>query len=143
MEPKKNPAVGTQRVGDVVATNELRFHKGQNGLGIAVQLLSSRTPGAPVVNQKGKFVGFISEFDVLKALQSGKDLNKLNAEDLMNKDRVAIDASTTLAEAVKIMENKRFLNLPIERDGVVIGCITRHDLLRAWIGIGLGLGLEG
>ena len=139
MDPQIISSGGKRTVGEIEGTNNLRFQAGQNGLGIAVLLLTTHTPGAPVVNEKGKFLGFISEFDVLRALEAGKDLNQLTAEDLMVKDRVAVTASTTLAEAVKIMENHRFLNLPIERHGVVVGCITRHDLLQAWIGIGLGI----
>lgn len=142
MDPQVISAGAKRTVGDIIGTNNLRFYSGQNGLGIAVLLITTNTPGAPVVDRKGKFLGFISEFDVLRALQAGKDLNHLTAEDLMAKDRVAVTASTTLAEAVKIMESRRFLNLPIERKGVVIGCLTRHDLLQAWIGIGLGMDQE-
>jgi hypothetical protein len=37
------------------------------------------------------------------------------------------------------MEDKHLLNLPIERNGRVIHSITRHDLLRAWIGLGVAI----
>ncbi|RMH04871.1 MAG: CBS domain-containing protein [Nitrospirae bacterium] len=143
MDPQKITWGAECKVGDIVASNYLRFRAGQNGLGIAIQLIATRTPGAPVLDAAGHFIGFISEFDILKALQAGKDLHKLKAEDLMVTDRQAITASTTIGEAVTLMEQHRFLNLPVERDGVVIGCVTRHDLLRAWVGIGLGLELEG
>lgn len=137
------PFAGLRTVGQIQGTNDLRFHAGQNGLGIAVQLLSTRTPGARVVDNKGKFIGFISEFDVLRVLEAGRDISQLTAEEMMSKDRVAISASTTIKEAVKLMEEHRLLNLPVEKDGVVKGCVTRHDLLRAWIGLGLGVDLEG
>jgi CBS domain-containing protein len=139
LDPDIISAGGNRTVGDIVGTNNLRFHSGQNGLGIAVLLLSTHTPGAPVVDGKGKFLGFISEFDVLRALEAGENLHQLTAEDLMVKDRVAVTTSTTIFEAVKTMEKNRFLNLPIEKDGVVVGCLSRHDLLQAWIGIGLGI----
>ena len=137
------PVGGLKRVGQIVGTNDLRFQAGQNGLAIAVELLSTHTPGAPVVDGKGMFIGFISEFDVLKALEAGKDLSKLTAEGIMAKDRIAVGEDTTIEEAVKIMEDKRLLNLPVKKNsGEVMYCVTRHDLLRAWIGLGLGMGLE-
>ena len=136
------PRQGLKKVGQIVATNDLRFHAGQNGLAIAVALLSTHTPGAPVVDDKGKFLGFISEFHVLRALEAGKDLNTLTAEDIMAKDRIVVHESTTIVEAAKMMEEKRLLNLPVEKNGVISHCVTRHDLLRAWIGLGLGMGLE-
>lgn len=135
------PVGGLKKVGQIVATNTMRFHPGQNGLAIAVALLSSHTPGAPVVDDQGKFLGFISEFDVLRALEAGKDLSKLGAEQVMAKDRIAVHEDTSIADAAKIMEDKRLLNLPVEdKNGVVRHCVTRHDLLRAWIGLGIGMG---
>jgi hypothetical protein len=37
------------------------------------------------------------------------------------------------------MEEKRLLNLPVEVNGTVAYSITRHDLLRAWIGLGVDI----
>ena len=133
------PGGGFKTVGLIVGTNELRFQAGQNGLAIAVELLSTHTSGAPVVDGKGKFIGFISEFDLLGALESGKDLNKLKAEEIMNKQPIAVHESTTIAEAVKIMKDKHLLNLPVEKNGKVAYSVTRHDLLRAKIGLGLDI----
>jgi len=36
-----------------------------------------------------------------------------------------------------MMKEKRLLNLPVEDNGVVTKTVTRHDLLRAWVGYGL------
>ena len=133
------PGGGFKTVGQIVGTNVLLFHAGQNGLAIAVELLSTHTSGAPVVDDKGKYIGFISEFDVLGALQSGKDLSKLRVEEIMNKQPIAVHESTTIAEAVKIMKDKHLLNLPVEKNGKVAYSVTRHDLLRAKIGLGLDI----
>jgi CBS domain-containing protein len=108
-------------------------------MGIAVELLTTHTPGAPVVDERGDFVGFISEFDILRALEAGKDLNRLTAEDVMAKDRIAVTDETSIDEAVKLMEEKRLLSLPVRKDGKVAYSITRHDLLRAWIGLGVSI----
>jgi CBS domain-containing protein len=51
-------------------------------------------------------------------------------------DRIAVTAETTIEAAVKIMEEKRLLNLPVKQNGKVVYSVTRHDLLRAWIGLG-------
>jgi predicted transcriptional regulator len=136
------PVGGLKTVGQIVPTNELKFHAKQNGLAVAVELLSTHTPGAPVVDENNRFIGFISEFDVLRALEAGKDLSQCTADQIMAKDRIAIKDTTTIQEAVKIMEEKRLLNLPVEKNGEVAYTVTRHDLLRAWIGLGLGMGLE-
>lgn len=84
------PVGGFKRVGQVRGTNNLVFRRDQNAMGIAVELLMTHTPGAPIVDERGDFVGFISEFDILRALEAGKDLNRLTAEDVMAKDRIAV-----------------------------------------------------
>ena len=133
------PAGGFKTIGQVRATNDLVFTQKQNAMGIAVELLTTHTPGAPVVDGEGRFAGFISEFDILRALEAGKDLNRLAAEDIMVKERISVTDDTSFDAAVKLMEDKRLINLPIERNGKVVYSITRHDLLRAWIGLGVDI----
>ena len=130
------PAGGLRTVGQIMATNPLHFYAGQNVLAIAIALLSSHIAGAPVIDAKGKYRGFINEYDVMKALETGKDLNKLTAEDIMRKDRIVVSGSTPITEAYKLMERHHVLNLPIEKNGKVVCSVSRHDLLRAWIGLG-------
>jgi CBS domain-containing protein len=136
------PAEGLHTVGQIVATNALTFHAGQNGLEIAVALLSTHTAGAPVVDGAGRYIGFINEFDIMKALDAGKTLDTLPGEDIMRKDRLIIDAATKIVDAAKIMEEHHVISLPIEKNGIVSHSVSRHDLLRARIGLGLGMGVE-
>lgn len=136
------PVGGLKTVGQIVATNNLTFQAGQNGLAIAVELLSTHTAGAPVIDHEGKYIGFINEFDVMKALGAGKELSNLMAEDLMRIGPIAVHSSTTIEDAAKRMEERCVLNLPVEKDGKVAYSVSRHDLLRAWIGLGLGMGLD-
>ncbi|HRI38230.1 MAG TPA: CBS domain-containing protein [Nitrospira sp.] len=133
------PVGGFKTVGQIRATNSLVFRRDQNAMGIAVELLTTHTPGGPVVDERGDFVGFISEFDILRVLVAGKDLNRLTAEDVMAADRIAVTDETSIDEAVKVMEEKRLLSLPVSKNGRVAYSITRHDLLRAWIGLGVSI----
>ena len=133
------PAGGLKTVGQVHVTNSLLFSRTENAMGVAIELLSTHTPGAPVLDDRGEFIGFISEFDVLRALEAGRDLNQLTAEQIMVKDRIFVTDDTSIEDAVKLMEEKRLLNLPVKVNGKVTYSITRHDLLRAWIGLGVDI----
>jgi predicted transcriptional regulator len=57
----------------------------------------------------------------------------------MAKEQISVTNETSIDEAVKIMEEKRLLNLPVKANGKVTHSITRHDLLRAWIGLGMDI----
>ena len=130
------PGQGFKTVGQIEGSDTLLFRAGQDGLAIAVELLSTHATGAPVVDSQGKFIGFISEIDVLEAIEAGKNLSTLRAEDIMSKSPIAVHESTTISEAVKIMKEKHLLNLPVEQNGQVAYSVTRHDLLRARVGLG-------
>lgn len=133
------PDGGFKTLGQIDGTNELLFRAKQNGLAIAIELLSSHASGAPVVDDQDKFLGFVSEFDLLGAIESGKDLNQVTADQLMNKDHFVADESTTIADAIRFMKEKHLLNIPLVKQGKVAYSVTRHDLLRARIGLGPGI----
>ena len=74
--------------------------------------------------------------DILNILEAGRELSQLTAEEMMVQDHVAIQESATLKEAVQLMKHQHLLVLPVERNGVIVGCVSRRDLLQAWIGLG-------
>lgn len=95
----------------------------------------------PVVDDQGRYVGFINEFDAMRALAAGKDLGKLVAKEIMRKDQLAVISSTPIEEAAKRMEEHHVFNLPvIDQYGAVAYSVSWHDLLRAWIGLSVGSG---
>ena len=135
------PTGGFTMVGEIDGTNDLRFRRDQTAMTIALDLLSSHASGAPITDEAGRFIGFVSEHDLLGAIESGKDLNKVTAEHIMNKEHFVANESTTIADAIKLMREKHLLNIPVIKQGAVAYSVTRHDLLRARIG--LGPGIEG
>lgn len=74
-----------------------------------------------------------------KALEAGKDLNSLTATELMAKDPIAVRKSTPIPDAIKLMADNHLLNLPVEENGEVTYSVTRHDLLRASVGLAVGI----
>jgi predicted transcriptional regulator len=133
------PTGGFTKLGEIDGTNALRFHAKQDALAIALELLSSHESGAPITDDHGRFVGFVSEFDLLGAIESGINLSQVTAESVMNRDHFVADESTAIADAIRLMREKHLLNIPVVKDGRVVYSITRHDLLRACIGVGPGI----
>jgi predicted transcriptional regulator len=133
------PAEGLKTIGQIVPTNPTRFRFDQDAASIAVDLVKDHTTGAPVVDADGRIVGFISEIDVLEAPRGGCDLRQLRATDIMTRCPISVQESTSIADAIDIMGTCHLLNLPVQRDGEIISSVTRHDLLRATIGLGPGM----
>lgn len=133
------PAGGFRTLGEIDGTNGLRFQPNATALDVALELLSSHETGAPIVNDAGSFIGFVSEFDLLGAIEAGQDLSKITADKIMNKEHYVADASTKISDAICLMNEKHLLNIPVIKQGQVAYSVTRHDLLRARIGLGPGI----
>jgi predicted transcriptional regulator len=131
------PPEGYRIVGQIVGTNDLRYRSDDDCMSIAADLLTAHSTGAPVMDDQGQFVGFISEIDLLRALCAGDDLSKLSAGEIMTPCPVGVDDTTPISDAVRIMDEGHILNLPVRVEGEFRYSISRHDILRAWVGMGL------
>src|SRR5215203_2598089 len=97
------PTGGFTMIGEIDGTNDLRFRRNQTAMTIALDLLSSHASGAPITDEAGRFIGFVSEHDLLGAIESGKDLNKVAAEHLMNREHFVANESTSITDAIRLM----------------------------------------
>jgi predicted transcriptional regulator len=131
------PPEGYRVIGQIVSTNDLRFRPDQDCMSLAADLVTSHETGAPVVDDQDRIVGFISEIDLLRGLCQGWDLNRLRAEDVMTPCAIGVEETTPIAEAIQVMDQYHLYNLPVRVEGQVRYSVTRHDLLRAWVGLGL------
>ncbi|HYH38149.1 MAG TPA: CBS domain-containing protein [Azospirillum sp.] len=116
-------------------------------------MLENRISGLPVVNAAGQVVGIISEGDLLHRVELGTERHRswwlgivsggtLPAEDfiksharkvadVMTAHVVSVDESASPEEVVRLMETRRIKRVPVVRNGVLVGIISRANLLRA------------
>jgi len=100
---------------------------------VALQLMTGLFSGMPVTNDEGKVVGVITEMDLLKAVQDGKELVRTTAKDIMTPDAVTARVDATVEEFITIMEEFHIIRLPIVKDGKLVGIVSRSDILRSLI----------
>ncbi|AFG37381.1 CBS and ACT domain-containing protein [Spirochaeta africana] len=97
----------------------------------------------PVLNNRQKLIGIVSEKDLLYAAPSpgtaldvyemSELLNKLNVGDVMTEDVITVDADTLVEDAAGIMVDNNIGGLPVMQDGQLIGIVTESDLFRLFI----------
>jgi len=120
----------------------------------AMQLmLANRISGLPVTTESGKLVGIVTEGDFLRRAETGTQQRrsrwlelftspgKLAQEyvhthgrkvsDVMTPDPVTITEGTALDVIVRLLEERRIKRLPVVRSGVVVGIVSRANLLHA------------
>ncbi|MGH8065023.1 MAG: CBS domain-containing protein [Candidatus Entotheonellia bacterium] len=101
------------------------------GRDLALQLLSGMHSGLPVVDGRGKVIGVVTEFDLLRAVHEGKDLQTVKAEEIMSRTVVCARENDALDDIIAKMMEHHIIRLPVVgADGKLIGVIARADLLR-------------
>lgn len=116
-------------------------------------LLRHRISAVPVVDSTGKLLGILSEGDLVRrhelgterhrswwlsvftdTASSGYDYVKAHGQhvaDVMTRDVVTAEPTTSLAEIASRLERHGIKRLPIVRDGRVVGIVSRSNLVRA------------
>lgn len=100
---------------------------------IALQLLTGLYSGMPITDDEGRVVGVVTEFDILKAAEEGRELVKTTAEEVMSTEVVTADVDTPVSEIMKIMTDKNIIRLPITDKERLVGVISRCDVLKTLI----------
>jgi len=100
------------------------------GEAIGLFLNEEGPSGLPVVNAKGELVGFVSEADVLECRAPQRKLIEIMTR---NVTRVLQDCP--VEEVVELICCRRIEQVPvIDRDRVLVGMVTRKDIIRHLFG---------
>jgi CBS domain-containing protein len=119
-------------------------------------MLDNRISGLPVIDEAGRLVGILTEGDLLRRGETGTerqrsrwleilmDPGRLAGEyvrthgrkigEVMTRDVVSVTLDTPLKEVVELMERHRIKRVPVLHGEVLVGILSRADLLRALLG---------
>ena len=133
-------------VRDVMATRVVAVRKTASFKEMIVGMRKAGVSALPVVNDQGRVIGVVSEADMLNKeadLATGpgslasvlrfRDHEKaagVTAAELMTSPPVTAGPDTSLAEAARLMRDRRVKRLPvINATGHLIGIVSRADVL--------------
>jgi len=123
-----------ETIGEISITNRLSATEDTPAYAVAVRLLETNFQGLAVLDRFGKVMGKVTEMDLLNALKTGVDLKQIRVKDIMAPAPPVVSTETPLEQAVEIMGAHHLIRLPVLKGALFIGSVTRHDLLRAWLG---------
>ncbi|WP_022955469.1 CBS domain-containing protein [Perlucidibaca piscinae] len=121
------------RVGDYMATQLVCVTPGMTIDQAIKVLLNHRISGAPVI-ENGELLGMFSESDCLaEIIQAGYyESNAGLVSDVMRAPVDTIHVDESILRAAEVFQREHRRRLPVVNDlGVVIGQISRRDILRA------------
>lgn len=120
---------------DVMNKNITAAKKEALGRSLAEKLLTGNYSGMPVVDENNKIVGVVSEFDLLKAMDHGKPLEKITAEEVMSTKPICVFENTSIEDVIHIMTKHNIIRVPVVRNDVPVGIISRSDILKCVYGV--------
>ncbi|MCL5042309.1 MAG: CBS domain-containing protein [Gammaproteobacteria bacterium] len=96
-------------------------------------LLNNRISGAPVVDDEGHLLGLLSESDCLRGILSGSYHEEAGGtvSSVMTVVVETIDADADIIKAAEHFIHKGRRRLPVMDEGLLVGQISRRDVLRA------------
>lgn len=141
------------RAADVMAQPVLTVRPETTVAAAARLMLERGISGLPVVNERGRVIGMVTEGDLLRRAETGTERRRgrwvelllgpgrLAAEyaqahgrkvaEVMTRDVVAVAPDTPLDEVVALMERRRVKRLPVLEGEKLVGILSRANLLRA------------
>ena len=89
----------------------------------------------PILGKDRKLVGIVSEFDLLKAIEEGKEMTKVTAGEIMIKDPVTVFRNTPAMEIIHLLQERHFIRTPVvDADGKLAGVVSRRDIIQGYLG---------
>src|SRR5438067_10090074 len=84
-------------------------------------LTRHRITGMPVLDNKGRLVGVVSEFDVID--RKGK-----NVADIMSREPITIGSDAPIGEAARLFVSHRIRRVPVLDGEKMVGIVSRADI---------------
>lgn len=145
------------KVGDIMTRNVITVPPDTPALAVARLLADRGISAMPVTDSWSMLLGIVSEADLIRRLSTedapgrqgllgalfyDRDRAAANyarahgakASDIMTREVVTATEAMSAAHAAKLIEEHRVRRLPVVHDGMLLGVVSRADLLRALVG---------
>jgi CBS domain-containing protein len=125
--------------------------RGDTSLGEAIRLMIAHgIPALPVIAETGEVVGMVSYRELLRyllpnyvkrvsggypaisraAVRTVSDPESMLVREVMDRSVLCVSDDQTLADVASMMVNKDVDRFPVVQDGVLVGFLTRGDIVR-------------
>ena len=120
-------------VKDIMAKKLVTFQPDMHVRAAIQSLLKHKISGAPVVNENGTLIGVLSEIDCMPTIiqdlyysDSGGSVG-----DFMSTELTTVNSEMGLVDLAETFQKKHFRRLPVVDNGILVGQVSRRDVLKA------------
>ena len=138
-ETNKKVEQPTVLVKDIMTTNLVLFTVEQSIHEVMNSLIKNKISGGPVVDERGKLIGVISEADCMKEVSDSRYFNMpildKSVGHFMTKEVETLPASMTLFDAASRFHETSRRRFPVLDNTKLVGQISRKDIVIAAINL--------
>lgn len=106
---------------------------GQASLKEAAETLCERGVGALLVvdGEPDKYIGIISERDIIKKICNSADLNEIRVTDIMTRDLIVAKSEDNVDYVMSVMDRKHIRHIPVMEGDKIVGVLSIRDIIRS------------
>jgi CBS domain-containing protein len=138
-ETNKKVEQPTVLVKDIMTTNLVLFTVEQSIHEVMNSLIKNKISGGPVVDDRGKLIGLISEADCMKEISDSRYFNMpildKTVGHFMTKEVETLPASMTLFDAASKFHDTSRRRFPVLENNKLVGQVSRKDVVIAAINL--------
>lgn len=98
-------------------------------LSAAIEVMKDDEGGCAIVCEEGRIVGIFTERDLLTKV-IGEDVDpNTPVSNLMSPVVATLSPEATIGDAVRIMDEKSYRNVPLVKDGLLVGSVSVFDVI--------------
>lgn len=122
------------RVADLITANEKpAVLPGASLKEVIVEITEKRLGVTAVTDNNHHVIGIITDGDLRRMLEKSNDISSITAKDILSPHPKTISASVLAVEALDVLRKNDISQLIVEEDGVYLGILHLHDLVREGI----------
>lgn len=120
---------------DIMRSADIALKPGMSLDKVSDHLTKYNLPGAPVVDQSKKPIGYVSEFDCLQQLMQSSYYcdNASLVEDVMSTVLIVSRPDIAIIDLASLMNTSKVNVMPIVESGMLLGMVSRGDVMRALV----------
>jgi CBS domain-containing protein len=103
------------------------------GVAIAETMTDQNFGAVPVVEKDFTLVGLVSEFDLLRVLEEGKDLRQITAEEIMTRNVVTVTEEMLVTDLTRLLQERHLIRAPVVRGRTLVGIASRRDVVFGYL----------
>jgi len=124
-------------VGDIMTSTVRTLHRDTVISEVEKAFLTNNISGAPLIDDSGTAVGFISKSDISRFDSTGDDPFYARAHEIANPTLIATESSASIEQAAQLMLHEHVHHLVVMDGPTMVGVLSAFDFVRL-VGSALG-----